>query len=98
MARAKAWSFERPFTPQRRDAYRADQRAAVRGALAEYAPQTMAVFDVDFGHTEPQVVIPYGGMVLVDGPARRATVTYQRHRHPLTPHLTATLASDRAGL
>ncbi|GGZ11310.1 hypothetical protein GCM10010300_64210 [Streptomyces olivaceoviridis] len=38
----------------------------------------MAVFDVDFGHTDPQVVIPYGGQVCVDGPARRITVTYRR--------------------
>ncbi len=45
-------------------------------ALAQYAPQTMAVFDVDLGHTDPQLVIPYGGMVRVDGPARRITVTY----------------------
>jgi muramoyltetrapeptide carboxypeptidase LdcA involved in peptidoglycan recycling len=44
--------------------------------LAEYAPQTMAVLDVDFGHTDPQLVIPYGGVVRVDGAARRITVTY----------------------
>jgi muramoyltetrapeptide carboxypeptidase LdcA involved in peptidoglycan recycling len=34
------------------------------------------VFDVDVGHTDPQVVIPYGGAVTVDGPARKITVTY----------------------
>lgn len=33
-------------------------------------------FDVDLGHTDPQVVVPYGGTVRVDGPARRITVTY----------------------
>ena len=76
LARAKAWSFERPAPPGERDAYQADQRAAVLRALAEYAPKTIAVFDVDFGHTDPQLVIPYGGMVRVDGPARRITVTY----------------------
>ncbi|KUO22825.1 hypothetical protein AQJ91_02135 [Streptomyces dysideae] len=27
-------------------------------------------------HTDPQLAIPYGGMVRVDGPARRITVTY----------------------
>jgi Uncharacterized proteins, homologs of microcin C7 resistance protein MccF len=35
----------------------------------------MVVFDVDLGHTDPQIVIPYGGAVRVDGPARRITVT-----------------------
>jgi muramoyltetrapeptide carboxypeptidase LdcA involved in peptidoglycan recycling len=51
-------------------------REAVLRALAAYAPDTMAVFDVDLGHTDPQLVIPYGGSVTVDGPARRITVTY----------------------
>jgi hypothetical protein len=73
IGRAKAWSFEHPAAPGERDAYQADQRAAVLRALAEYAPQTMAVFDVDFGRTDPQLVIPYAGMIRVDGPARRIT-------------------------
>ncbi len=76
LGRAKAWSFEHPAPPAERDRYQAGQRAAVLRALAEYAPQAMAVFDVDVGHTDPQLVIPYGGTVRVDGPARRITVTY----------------------
>ncbi|MDX6312232.1 MAG: hypothetical protein QOF44_1696, partial [Streptomyces sp.] len=42
----------------------------------EYAPDTLAVFDVDLGHTDPRIVMPYGGRVRVDGPARRIFVTY----------------------
>lgn len=76
MARAKAWSFQQPNGPEARRSYTTEQREAVLRALAAYAPQTMAVFDVDFGHTDPQLVIPYGGLVSVDGPARRITVTY----------------------
>ncbi|WP_212910775.1 S66 peptidase family protein [Streptomyces sp. TS71-3] len=76
MARAKAWSFERPQDGPAKARYTRLQREAVLRALAAYAPETMAVFDVDFGHTDPQLVIPYGGEVRVDGPARRITVTY----------------------
>ncbi|GGR81709.1 MULTISPECIES: S66 family peptidase [Streptomyces] len=76
MARAKAWSFERPNDADAKRRYATEQRAAVLRALEVYAPHTMAVFDVDFGHTDPQLVIPYGGQVRVDGPARRITVTY----------------------
>jgi len=39
-----------------------------------YVESKWGVFDVDLGHTDPQLVIPYGGMVRVDGPARRITV------------------------
>jgi muramoyltetrapeptide carboxypeptidase LdcA involved in peptidoglycan recycling len=74
--RAKAWSLDDPTTPQRHDGYQADQRAAVLRALQEYAPDAVAVFDVDLGHTDPQLVIPYGGLITVDGPGRRITVTY----------------------
>lgn len=76
MARAKTWSFERPNSPEEGARYAAEQREAVESALKAYAPDTLAVFDVDFGHTDPQLVLPYGGTVRVDGPARRVTVTY----------------------
>lgn len=76
MGRAKTWSFERPNGPEEADRYAADQREAVLRAMRMYAPNTTIVFDVDFGHTDPQLVIPYGGTVRVDGPARRITVTY----------------------
>ncbi|TDE55879.1 LD-carboxypeptidase [Nonomuraea mesophila] len=76
MGRAKSWSFEQPLGPQERERFRRQQREAVLRALDEYAPGTMAVFDVDLGHTDPQLVIPVGGAIRVDGPARRITVTY----------------------
>jgi muramoyltetrapeptide carboxypeptidase LdcA involved in peptidoglycan recycling len=31
---------------------------------------------VDFGHTDPQWVLPYGGQMTVDGPNRRITAHY----------------------
>ncbi|WP_371774977.1 S66 peptidase family protein [Streptomyces sp. NBC_01438] len=76
MGRAKHWSFEQPLDPEAGQRYRDRQREAVLRALSEYAPDTMAVFDVDLGHTDPQVIIPYGGRVRVDGVARRIVVTY----------------------
>ncbi|MFI9784405.1 S66 peptidase family protein [Kitasatospora sp. NPDC051984] len=74
--RAMAWSFEQPNNAEQRAQYRAEQREGALRALDTYAPDTMAVFDVDLGHTSPQQVIPYGGLIRVDGPARRITVTY----------------------
>ncbi len=76
MGRAKSWNFDRPLEPDQRAAYRRGQREAVLRAFGEYAPDTMIVFDVDLGHTDPQQVVPFGGRVRVDGPARTVTVTY----------------------
>jgi muramoyltetrapeptide carboxypeptidase LdcA involved in peptidoglycan recycling len=36
----------------------------------------MVVAGVDFGHTSPQWVLPYGGTLTVDGPARRIVARY----------------------
>ncbi|MGW7403791.1 S66 family peptidase [Streptomyces sp. NPDC054833] len=76
MGRPKSWSFERPNTPEEAARYATEQREAVERALKTYAPNMLVVFDVDLGHTDPQVVIPYGGVIRVDGPARRIIVTY----------------------
>jgi len=45
-------------------------------ALETYNPSAMAVFGVDFGHTDPQWVLPYGGRITVNGPARQITAHY----------------------
>ncbi|GIJ77387.1 Muramoyltetrapeptide carboxypeptidase LdcA (peptidoglycan recycling) [Micromonospora phaseoli] len=76
VGRAKAWEFSRRLTPQEKTAYAGEQRAAVTRAFAEYAPDALLVFDVDFGHTDPQLIIPYGGEVRVDAVSRRISVRY----------------------
>jgi len=76
MGRPKTWSFEQPNDSEARARYSRDQHEAVLRAVDIYAQDMMVVLDVDFGHTDPQLVIPYGGTVRVDGPARRITVGY----------------------
>ncbi|MFJ4863613.1 S66 peptidase family protein [Streptomyces sp. NPDC088748] len=76
MGRAKSWSFENRLGARDKAEFRLCQREAVLRALQEYAPDTMVVFDVDLGHTDPQLVIPVGGRIRVDGRARRILVTY----------------------
>ncbi|GHG28427.1 hypothetical protein GCM10017667_77000 [Streptomyces filamentosus] len=75
---SRARSIDRPNDAAARATHREARRAAVLRALDAYAPDTLAVLDVDLGHTDPQVVIPYGGTVRVGGPARRITVTCRR--------------------
>ena len=71
VATAKASNLGNRPPQEQRQRYRDDQRAAVLRALAAYNPSAMAVFGVDFGHTAPQWILPYGGRLTVDGPARR---------------------------
>ena len=76
IGRARASNFDNPRPTEQRADYRTEQRTAVLRAFAEYHPGAMLVFDIDFGHTDPQWVLPYGGSVTIDGPARRILAHY----------------------
>jgi muramoyltetrapeptide carboxypeptidase LdcA involved in peptidoglycan recycling len=76
VGRPKAWSFDHPNAADQKIDYVKRQCEAILQATACYNPDAMIVFDVDFGHTDPQLVIPYGGRVRLDGPARRIAVRY----------------------
>jgi muramoyltetrapeptide carboxypeptidase LdcA involved in peptidoglycan recycling len=75
-AKPKAWHGHAPLHEDERAAFRADQEAAVLRALAVYNPDAVLVFGPDFGHTDPQYVLPYGGLMTVDGPEQRISVQY----------------------
>jgi muramoyltetrapeptide carboxypeptidase LdcA involved in peptidoglycan recycling len=76
MGRAKAWERDRQTSMDERAVYAREQREAVRAAMTAYNPDATIVFDVDFGHTDPQLIIPYGGLVRIDGPSRTISVQY----------------------
>jgi muramoyltetrapeptide carboxypeptidase LdcA involved in peptidoglycan recycling len=74
--RPKTEQVHQRRTGDERRAYATAQMEAVDQAVAEYAPDAILVHNVDFGHTDPQVVLPMGGRIRVDGPARQIVVTY----------------------
>ena len=58
---------EQPRTEEEAAGLRAERREVVLRAVADYNPGLVVVLDVDFGHTSPQLLVPYGGRVTVDG-------------------------------
>ncbi|MDP9396246.1 MAG: LD-carboxypeptidase [Actinomycetota bacterium] len=73
---AKASSLDRRTDLEERYRYRSQQREAILHAFDRYSSSAMIVFNVDLGHTDPQLVLPYGGSATVDGPARRIVAHY----------------------
>lgn len=73
---AKAVALGTTRTADERARYRADQKDAMLRAFNAYAPDTVVVFDLDIGHTDPQWVLPYGGEITVDAERRRITAHY----------------------
>ncbi|MCM4079473.1 S66 family peptidase [Paractinoplanes hotanensis] len=76
VAAAKASNLDHRPPQEERARFRDEQREATLKALGAYNPAAMAVFGIDFGHTSPQWVLPYGGRMTVDGPGRRIVAHY----------------------
>jgi muramoyltetrapeptide carboxypeptidase LdcA involved in peptidoglycan recycling len=76
LGKAKAWRRDRPLDLSDRRIYREQQREAVLTQLDYYHPGLPTVIGPDIGHTDPQVIMPIGGPIRLDGPNRRLTVHY----------------------
>lgn len=76
VATPKAWDREVGQSTAERTRFAQHQRAAILRALEEYNPGVPTVFGLDFGHTDPQVMVPHGGSMTVDGANRTVMVTY----------------------
>lgn len=53
--------------PEGREAFIANQQNAVKNALRDYDVHLPVIFNMNFGHTDPQMIIPSGGLVKIDG-------------------------------
>lgn len=44
-----------------------NQQKAVKSALQDYDVDVPVIFNMNFGHTDPQIIIPNGGHVKING-------------------------------
>lgn len=44
--------------------------------VGSYDPDAVVVVGPPFGHTRPQLIVPYGGVMTVDGTSRRLFADY----------------------
>lgn len=56
--------------PESRDAFILNQQKAVKSALQDYDVTIPVIFNMNFGHTDPQMIIPNGGSVKIDGSSK----------------------------
>lgn len=54
------------ITPEGREAYILNQQNAVKKALEDYDSNVPVIFNMNFGHTDPQMIVPSGGEVMID--------------------------------
>jgi muramoyltetrapeptide carboxypeptidase LdcA involved in peptidoglycan recycling len=58
VGRPQVWHHEQVLTPAAQAAYRQEQRETIIRTVRRYNTQIPIVQNVDFGHTDPQIVLP----------------------------------------
>lgn len=66
VGRPKAWEFNKQNDADEKAAYREEQREMFIKTVRHYNPEAPIVQNMNFGHTDPQIPMPYGNMVRID--------------------------------
>lgn len=64
--------------PGGREVFIANQQEAIKNALKDYHATMPVIFNMNFGHTDPQVIIPNGGLVSIDSTKKTIEFIEQR--------------------
>jgi muramoyltetrapeptide carboxypeptidase LdcA involved in peptidoglycan recycling len=76
MARPKSRFRDSLIDTKARNLYRMEQLAAVERAFREYNSNAPIIQNMDFGHTDPQLILPVGRKVRIDTKAQRIFAEY----------------------
>jgi len=66
VGRAKACEFDKQNSLEQKAEYRREQREAILRAVSYYNPNIPVVQNLDFGHTDPQIPMPYGSTARIN--------------------------------
>lgn len=76
VGRPKAWNFDKQNDPETKANYRKQQQEAVTNTIRTYNKNIPIVQNIDFGHTDPQIIVPSGGIARVDASDKKLYFTY----------------------
>lgn len=76
VGRPKAWEFDKPFTKEDRIVYVEGQQEIIVETVRGYNRNIPIVQNMNFGHTDPQIPMPYGGIVKIKANQQKIYVTY----------------------
>jgi muramoyltetrapeptide carboxypeptidase LdcA involved in peptidoglycan recycling len=76
VGRPKAWEFNNRQDAQQKREYRTRQRVAILKAVRMYNAAVPVIQNLDFGHTDPQIPMPYGRRARIRSSDRKILVTF----------------------
>lgn len=66
IGRPKTWFFDNKMSIAEKKTYREKQRESILSVMQHYNPNIPVVLNLSIGHTDPQLVLPYGGMMKIE--------------------------------
>jgi len=66
VGRPKAWEFDKQNDAEQKAKYRKEQRDEIINSVRQYNTTIPIIQNLDFGHTDPQMLLPNGGTIKID--------------------------------
>ncbi len=76
VGRPKAWNFDKQLKEKEREEYRQKQQETITRTVRMYNKKIPIVQNMDFGHTDPQIPMPYGFNVKIDSVAKKIIASF----------------------
>ncbi len=76
VGRPKAWEFNKQNDTATKAAYRKQQQETVLKVVRAYNPLIPVIQNIDFGHTDPQVLLPSGNRVRIAASEKKIYLSY----------------------
>lgn len=76
VGRPKAWEFNKQLNANEKEAYKEEQRKVIVDSIRAYNTSIPIVQNLDFGHTDPQIILPMGNRASIDPKGKNITLSY----------------------
>jgi muramoyltetrapeptide carboxypeptidase LdcA involved in peptidoglycan recycling len=76
VGRAKAWEFDKPRSTSEKEAYCKKQQETIHKVVRSYNSDIPIVQNLNFGHTDPQIPMPYGNKVRIETESKKIYVEF----------------------
>jgi len=76
IGRPKAWEYNKMLGEEEKKQYRLEQRETILRAVRIYNQDIPVVQNLNFGHTDPQIPMPYGNLVRIDSSTKQIFVQF----------------------
>lgn len=69
--RPQAWFFDKQLNFEEKNKYKESQRRVILDTIRKYNQTCPVIQNMDFGHTSPQIPIPYGREIKIDSKTKK---------------------------